>query len=102
MRERRPFLSFAIEHSLALPISAVIALAWANILPVSYTRVADALEFPLGSHTISVRATMHSIVAVEHLELVQNGKVVATVPLSADGKSASATLSLPVDRSGSA
>ena len=47
MRERRPFLtlSFAIEHSLALPLSAAIALAWANVLPVSYTRVADALGF---------------------------------------------------------
>ena len=47
MRERRPFLafSFAIEHSLALPLSAAIALVWANLLPASYARVADALGF---------------------------------------------------------
>ncbi len=60
----------------------------------------NELAFPLGSHTVSVHATMHSIVAVEHLELVQNGKVVAAVPLSADGKSANATLKVPVDKSG--
>ena len=58
------------------------------------------IAFPLGSHTISVRASMHSIVPVEHLELVQNGRVVGTVPLSADHRSASATIKLPVDRSG--
>jgi len=58
------------------------------------------IKFPLGSHATSVRATMHSIVPVEHLELVQNGAVVATVPLSADRKSASATVSVLVTRSG--
>ena len=49
MRARRPYLSlsFAIEHSLALPVSAVIALVWANLLQVSYARLADALAFPV-------------------------------------------------------
>ncbi|MBK5189473.1 MAG: CehA/McbA family metallohydrolase, partial [Gemmatimonadaceae bacterium] len=60
----------------------------------------DELAFPLGSHIVSVRATMHSIVPVEHLELVQNGKVVATVPMSADHTSASASVKVVVDRSG--
>ena len=60
----------------------------------------DEIAFPLGSHMMSVRATMHSIVPVEHLELVQNGKVVATVPLSADHKCAAATVKVPVERSG--
>jgi hypothetical protein len=69
-------------------------------LAVNNKEPGDEIAFPLGSHTISVRATMHSIVPVEHLELVQNGKVVATVPLSADGKSASAALKVRVDRSG--
>lgn len=58
------------------------------------------IAFPLGSHTVSVRATMHSIVPVDHLELVQNGKVVATLPMSADRKSAFATVKVPVERSG--
>jgi TolB protein len=69
-------------------------------LAVNGKEPGDEIAFPFGSHTISVRATMHSIVPVEHLELVQNGKVVATLPLSADGESASATVKVPVDRSG--
>ncbi|MDB4912265.1 MAG: hypothetical protein JWO39_3088 [Gemmatimonadetes bacterium] len=69
-------------------------------LAVNGKEPGDEIAFPLGSHTISVRAAMHSIVPVEHLELVQNGKVVSTVPLSADGKSASATVRVPVERSG--
>jgi len=60
----------------------------------------DEIAFTLGTHTMMVRARMHSIVPVEHLELVQNGKVVATIPMSADHKSASATVSVPVDKSG--
>ena len=69
-------------------------------LAVNGKEPGDEIAFPLGSHTISVHAVMHSIVPVEHLELVQNGKVVATLPLSADHKSASAMVKLPVDRSG--
>ena len=60
----------------------------------------DEIAFPLGTHTMTVRATMHSIVPVEYLELVQNGKVVASVPMSADHMSAVATVKVPVERSG--
>jgi TolB protein len=60
----------------------------------------DAIEFPLGRHAVTVHAEMHSIVPVEHLELVQNGKVVATIPLSGDRKSASVTQQVTVERSG--
>jgi TolB protein len=60
----------------------------------------DEIPFTLGTHTMSIRATMHSIVPVEHLELVQNGKVVAAIPMAADHKSASATVKVPVDKSG--
>jgi Na+:H+ antiporter, NhaA family len=47
VRFRRPFLSAAIDYSLVLPISAAIALVWANTCSVSYTRTAAALEFPV-------------------------------------------------------
>ena len=47
MRTRRPYLSFALDHSLALPLGAVIALGWVNTSPDSYARVAHALEFPV-------------------------------------------------------
>jgi TolB protein len=69
-------------------------------LTVNGKEPGDEIPFTLGTHAMSVRATMHSIVPVEHLELVQNGKVVATIPMSADHKSASATVSVPVDKSG--
>jgi hypothetical protein len=69
-------------------------------LTVNGREPGDQIAFPLGSHSITVHAAMHSIVPVEHLELVQNGKVVASVPLAADHKSASATLKVAVERSG--
>ena len=69
-------------------------------MTVNGRELGDDVAFPLGRHVMRVRATMHSIVPVEHLELVQNGKVVASVPMSADGKSAAATVAVPVERSG--
>ena len=47
MRTRRPYLSFALDHSLALPLGALVALGWVNTSPGSYARVAHALEFPV-------------------------------------------------------
>jgi NhaA family Na+:H+ antiporter len=47
VRERRPYYSYVIEHSLALPASAVIALTWANLAPASYAFIAHSLEFPV-------------------------------------------------------
>jgi len=49
VRFRRPFLSTAIDFSLALPVTAVIALVSANTLPASYARAAAALEFRVNS-----------------------------------------------------
>jgi len=45
VRERRPFISFIINNSLALPASAILALAWANLFPASYTALSRATEF---------------------------------------------------------
>lgn len=42
---RRYLLNIAVEHSLALPAGAIIALAWANLAGPSYGSVARALEF---------------------------------------------------------
>jgi len=60
----------------------------------------DELEFPLGTHTITVRAELHSIVPVDHLELVQNGQVVASLPMSGDHTRASVTRTVTVEKSG--
>src|SRR5262249_10662728 len=43
----RSTLVYAIDRSLALPVSAALALAWVNTFPVSYTHVAGLLEFPV-------------------------------------------------------
>jgi Na+:H+ antiporter, NhaA family len=43
--ERRPFLAYTIDNSLALPASAAIALVWANLLPASYTALSHVIEF---------------------------------------------------------
>jgi NhaA family Na+:H+ antiporter len=47
VRARRPFFLPALESSLALPVGAAIALAWANTRLVSYERLAHALEFSI-------------------------------------------------------
>jgi NhaA family Na+:H+ antiporter len=41
------FVRWTIEHSLLLPIGALVALVWANIDQASYTHVAHAIEFPV-------------------------------------------------------
>jgi Na+/H+ antiporter NhaA len=46
-RARRPFLSHAVEYSLALPIGAALALLWANTSSASYYRFSHALESPV-------------------------------------------------------
>ena len=69
-------------------------------LAVNGREPGDEIKLPLGGHTLTVRAAMHFIVPVEHLELVQNGKVVASVPMSSDHKSAQATVRVPVEKSG--
>jgi len=40
-------LDFFVEHSLVLPLGALIALVWANLSYPSYAQVAHALEFPI-------------------------------------------------------
>jgi NhaA family Na+:H+ antiporter len=47
MRARQSFITFAVDHSLVLPLGAAIALVWANTFAASYAVVAHALEFPI-------------------------------------------------------
>lgn len=59
----------------------------------------DVLKISAGTHAItpSFRASVRSIVPLEHAEIVCNGKVIQKLKLAADGKSAdgSGTLTLP-------
>lgn len=69
-------------------------------LTVNGKEPGDEVKLPLDNHGISVRVELHSIVPVDHFELVQNGKVVATLPNMGDHENSTGTLWLPVERSG--
>jgi Tol biopolymer transport system component len=58
------------------------------------------VALPAGGGEVTARIRLRSIVPVDHLELVQNGEVVRTLPLEGDRTAASASVRLPVARSG--
>ena len=62
--------------------------------------VGDTLDLPAGRHQARVRAELRSMVPVDHLEIVGNGEVVKTLPLTGDRTVATYTGALAVDRSG--
>ncbi len=55
---------------------------------------------PAGSHRLELRASLRSIVPVDHFELVRNGEVIASLPLDEAGRSGRASQEILVDRSG--
>jgi Tol biopolymer transport system component len=60
----------------------------------------DEIRLPGGSHRLTARVGLRSNVPVDHLEIIGNGKVVATIPLRGDRRTASDTISIPVSASG--
>jgi hypothetical protein len=60
----------------------------------------DEITLPPGPHALEARIEMRSIVPVDHLEVVSGGQVKASIPLTGDRTTATATLHLKVDRSG--
>ncbi len=63
-------------------------------------RIGDAIDLPSGSHRLEARYSLRSIVPVDHLEIVGNGRVVASLPIGADGRTARGTRTIEVERSG--
>ncbi len=61
--------------------------------------VGDEIRLPAGGGNLAARVTMRSIVPVEKLEVVSGGAAVASIPLSAGGTRADATISIPVRES---
>ena len=57
------------------------------------------LKLAPGVHPLVARVSLRSNAPVERLEIVANGIVLAPIPLSADGRSADASIRLPVTRS---
>ena len=89
--------------------------AWLGALKAGRTFVTNAplLEFAIGTASIGaeikvpagtreLRATvkLRSNVPIDHLEIIGNGKVVATVPLAPDKMTANGTVMVPVSGSG--
>jgi Tol biopolymer transport system component len=62
--------------------------------------IGDEIRLSAGSHLLSARVGLRSNVPVDHLEIIGNGTVVATVPLRGDRMQADDTISIPVTTSG--
>ena len=60
----------------------------------------EEISLPVGGRDVSVNVRLRSNVPVDHLELVLNGQVIRQVPLDRDRRSATATVRVPVERSG--
>jgi TolB protein len=60
----------------------------------------EQIDLPAGEHELRARVLLRSYVPVDHLEIVNNGKVVAEVPLSGDRTSVDTTLLVPARTSG--
>jgi Tol biopolymer transport system component len=62
--------------------------------------VGQEIRLPPGRHVLRARISVRSMVPLDHVEIIGNGVVVATVPLTHEGTSADASVEVPVDRSG--
>jgi hypothetical protein len=68
-------------------------------LSVNGQGIGSEIRLPNGRHALRVRARMRSVIPMQHVEIVRNGEVVATIPLAADSMSASADVTIDVDKS---
>jgi TolB protein len=69
-------------------------------MAVDGTGLGGEVRLPAGGREVTVSIRLRSNVPVDHLELVQNGRVVREIPLGADRRTVSTTARIPVDRSG--
>ena len=60
----------------------------------------DDLRLAAGPHTLQARVSLRSIVPIDRLEIIGNGRVVADLPLSGDRTTATVTQAVPVTASG--
>jgi len=68
-------------------------------MSVNGQAIGSELKLPNGRHALRVRARMRSLIPIEHVEVIKNGEVAATIPLSADSMSATADITLDVEKS---
>jgi hypothetical protein len=62
--------------------------------------IGDEIRIPAGTQQMQVAVGLRSNVPIDHLEIIGNGKVVATVPLDSDRMTAHDTIVVPVNGSG--
>jgi len=64
-----------------------------------FVEAGGEIALPAGRQRLEARVRLRSIVAVDRVEVITNGRVVANVPLGGDGKSADAQVEIPLERS---
>jgi TolB protein len=62
--------------------------------------IGDEVRLTAGPHRLQAQVALKSHVPIDHLEIVRNGVIVASVPLDADRMQARALVPLDVDQSG--
>jgi hypothetical protein len=60
----------------------------------------EELKLGRGRTQLRARVVLRSYVPVDHLEIVRNGEVVSTIPLSGDRTRADTSIALPLEKSG--
>ncbi|HEU4401520.1 MAG TPA: CehA/McbA family metallohydrolase, partial [Candidatus Polarisedimenticolia bacterium] len=60
----------------------------------------DEIRLPAGRHRLEVRATLRSIVPMDHLEIIGSGGVVETLPLAGDRSAATWKGAIAIEKSG--
>jgi len=69
-------------------------------LSVGGRAIGQALELPTGTRGVEARVRLRSNVPIDHLELIGNGRVVASVPLAGQRTRTDTSIRLPVEGSG--
>jgi hypothetical protein len=69
-------------------------------LTINQTGIGGELRLPRGKHMLRARVTLRSIVPIDHLELIRNGEVALSIPLSGDRTAIDTTVSVAVTESG--
>ena len=62
--------------------------------------IGDTLQLPAGNHEIKITAWLRSIVPIDHLELICNGKQARAFKINSDGQSADIHDTIPISQSG--
>jgi TolB protein len=67
---------------------------------VGETPIGGELSLPAGKHRVPMRVTLRSLVPLDHLEIIGNGVVVASIPLRGDRTAADTTVTVDISKSG--